>query len=814
MKPHNPLYPLFHPSPEHVFSRLSFGAMNLFVWIVCGICLVLALQWGTRPFAGFLVNERMVISDHGNVNWPGVKAGLRYPSDKIVKANDQPIHSMDDLQAVVDRVQVGDSIRYTIDRAGETMALALPVISFTWVDWFMTFGLTFFSGLAYLTLGFIVYILKPDSDMTWPFLFSGFFLGLYSISAFDVASTHWGMVRLNLLAFLFIPAAFLHLSLVFPERTTIIQRFPFLGFLPYVVSLCLAIPVEAYYPDPRHVAFARIGRMYAVLSAMVLIGVTLLSFFRSRSYLARQRAKIVLFGAAVAFPITAIGLLASINTWTIGGLAIQNNFLAIPVIIFPMAISYAIARHNLFDVDKFIKQAVGYGLTTLFVGMTYFGVQTIFRTLVLDPLFGEASAQIYPIVFAILIVFLFNPASRALQDLVDQLFFRKQFDYKAIVASVSDAFTSLLQKHAVVHKLLDTVENVLFVDMAGVFLIDQDGCLSLYRSHGAAQARSPEADDKALATEDPLVSLVTREKRLVTKYDLAEDSRFQSVREACEQRFAKLGSSLALPLMHENEVKGVLLLGYKQSGHFYTRDDIELLETLANQGAVAIENAKRADQMKEEEGVRTNLARYLSPQIVDQIIDKHVQVDLGGDRKVVTVLFSDIRNFTTITETRPPDQLVVILNEYFTEMADIIFSSRGSLDKYIGDAIVAVFGSLIPLQNPTLNATQAAIAMMERMKPLNEKWMTDYDFHMDIGIGINTGEVFLGNIGSPERMEFTVIGDAVNVASRFSGIAKPGQILVTKESRAFLNGTIPCQQLPSREIKGKSEKQEVFEVVL
>jgi len=110
---------------------------------------------------------------------------------------------------------------------------------------------------------------------------------------------------------------------------------------------------------------------------------------------------------------------------------------------------------------------------------------------------------------------------------------------------------------------------------------------------------------------------------------------------------------------------------------------------------VAIENARLADQMKVEEAARTNLARYLSPQIVDQIIKKDVQVNLGGDRKVVTVLFSDIRNFTRITETLPPDQLVQLLNEYFTEMAKIIFENQGSLDKYIGDAIVAVFGSLM-----------------------------------------------------------------------------------------------------------------------
>jgi adenylate cyclase len=264
--------------------------------------------------------------------------------------------------------------------------------------------------------------------------------------------------------------------------------------------------------------------------------------------------------------------------------------------------------------------------------------------------------------------------------------------------------------------------------------------------------------------------------------------------------------------VNENLLSGIGL-GEKLLGDSYTKDDQELLCTLCNQGAVAINNAKLIEQMKREEVVRTNLARYLSPQIVDKIIKKDVTVNLGGDRKVVTVLFSDIRNFTRISETQRPDQLVQILNEYFTEMAKIIFENQGSLDKYIGDAIVAVFGSLIPLENSAKNAVQAAVQMMKGMPELNEKWMKEYGFSMDIGIGINTGEVFLGNIGSPERMEFTVIGDTVNVASRFSGLAQPGQILITEETQTSLNNDVPYRELPQTAVKGKTGKLDVFEIL-
>lgn len=274
-----------------------------------------------------------------------------------------------------------------------------------------------------------------------------------------------------------------------------------------------------------------------------------------------------------------------------------------------------------------------------------------------------------------------------------------------------------------------------------------------------------------------------------------------------------LGLNVWIPFRVNESLRGGLGLGEKLSGDPYPADDLELLATLAAQGAVAVENAKLLERVKREEVARVNFSRYLSPQIVEKIVQHDVEVNLGGDRKVVTVLFSDIRNFTTITESRPPDQLIAILNEYFTSMAETIFEQQGSLDKYIGDAIVAVFGSLVPVENPARNAVAAAVAMMRRLPELNRRWEARFGFSMNIGIGVNTGEVFLGNIGSPERMEFTVIGDAVNVASRFSGLAKAGQVLVTRETLAHLGTEFPVRELPPAEVKGKSGKLEVFEIV-
>lgn len=799
--------------PGHLlWGRILFLSMILLSLLIMSVCLINAVQWIDRPFAGFLLNERMIAGHSGQYHWTGIQAGLK-SSDKILKAGDRDVATMRDLDQIVSSNKEGTPITYTIRRQGETRELTIPTMRFNVTDLFTIFGVFFIMGVLYLITGMVVFILKPDTKVSWIFLVSCFLLGISSIISFDTESTHFGFVRVIMFVDAFLPAFVLNLSLLFPEKTRLVERFPYLQVVPYVFSTVLFILLELLYPNPQFISVYKVLLVYLNVSVILFIASIIHSLFRRSSTLARQRAKVILFGALLALPVPAAAPLAAYLGGTVGGLKIITNLSAIPSVIFPMAIAYAIAKHNLFDVDVYIKRAVGYAIMTAIVGSIYFALQIFVKNYILSPVFGDYAEKIYPLLFAVLVVFLFNPVNQNVQGLVEKLFYRKKFDYKETVLSVSNALTSVLNIDEILKRIINTLRQEMFIDRAGVILLEpRKECRTLFITD-EPESRNDQITDECLPADDPLVALVSREKKLVTKYDIAESPRYSAVRASCGRRFSDMKASLTIPLMYQEEVTGVLALGYKKSGHFYSREDIHLLETLANQGAVAIENAKRAEQMKKEEAVRTNLARYLSPQIVEQVINKNVEVNLGGDRKVVTVLFSDIRNFTTITETRPADQLVQILNEYFTEMAQIIFDNNGSLDKYIGDAIVAVFGSLILTENPAESAVRAGIQMMQHMPALNEKWMREYGFSMQMGIGITTGEVFLGNVGSPERMEFTVIGDTVNIASRFSGLARAGQILITRATLDCIgDGEIRFKELPPAEVKGKTGRLDVFEV--
>jgi class 3 adenylate cyclase len=801
------------PPRRQLWGKVVFGILVLIVLFVGVICARDAVRWIDEPFPGFLVNRRMVVGLLGQPNWNGIQAGLRYP-DKILEASGRKIIANRDLEDAVKDVPIGGPIRYLIERDGNRVEITIPTMRFSVLDFMTTFGVLAFLGFIYLLTGGIVYILKPDQLTSRLFMLACFFEANSSFIDFNMESSHSLPVVAVFLGEVLLPAVVLHLGLLFPEKSRLLEKHPRLAVIPYIVSLALLIPLSVRYPHPSALPFFRLMRLYLFLSVLVFITNVILAYVKKSSVLARQRARVILFGSAIALPVPALAPFVASMGWSIAGVRVLTNISAIPIIIFPITIAYAISKHNLFDVDVFIKRAVGYAIMTAIVGAAYLGLQVGLEAVILTPVFGAAAHKITPVLFAVLVVFLFHPLNRRVQDVVDRMFYRKKFDYKATVTAVSDALSSVLNLEEVVRKIVGTVHSEMFIDRSGLVLAGaQGGGFPGYFLGDSPSGAAEEIRRASLPEDDPIVKLVRERKKLVTKYDVAEDPHFAQVKDVCGRRFEELGASLAVPLLYRDEVKAVLTVGHKKSGHFFTREDVELLQTLASHGAVAIENANLAEQMKKDETVRTNLSRYLSPQIVDRIVKHDVQVNLGGDRKVVTILFSDIRNFTTITETRPPDQLVTILNEYFTEMAKIIFEHQGSLDKYIGDAIVAVFGSLVPVENPAANAVAASVAMMKRLPELNRRWEARYGFYMNIGIGVNTGEVFLGNIGSPERMEFTVIGDAVNVASRFSGLAKAGQVLVTRETRALLGPDVRINEHPPAEVKGKAGKLEVFEIV-
>lgn len=218
---------------------------------------------------------------------------------------------------------------------------------------------------------------------------------------------------------------------------------------------------------------------------------------------------------------------------------------------------------------------------------------------------------------------------------------------------------------------------------------------------------------------------------------------------------------------------------------------------------------------REKRKIRSTFSLYLSPVVVDQLVKHPGALKLGGERRILTVLFSDIRGFTTLSEGMPVEDLVPLLNRYMDAMTEIILDHEGLLDKYIGDAILAVYGAPIPQNDHAMRACLTALDMMERLRKLHQEWEKERLPCFDIGIGINTGPAAIGNMGSKKRFTYTVIGDSVNLTSRLEGLNKKygTHILISESTYLEVKDYMICQDIGAVEVRGKKEPVKIYELL-
>ncbi|MGD1151643.1 MAG: adenylate/guanylate cyclase domain-containing protein [Syntrophales bacterium] len=218
---------------------------------------------------------------------------------------------------------------------------------------------------------------------------------------------------------------------------------------------------------------------------------------------------------------------------------------------------------------------------------------------------------------------------------------------------------------------------------------------------------------------------------------------------------------------------------------------------------------------REKKKIRGAFQYYLTASVINEMLKDPSKLKLGGDKKDLTVLFSDIRGFTTISEKMTPEALVHLLNEYLTEMTNLVFKYDGLLDKYMGDAIMAVFGAPLDQPDHALRACRTALGMMEELKKLQKKWADEGRPVFDIGIGINSGDMVVGNMGSDMRFDYTVMGDMVNLGSRLEGINKEygTNIVISEYTYAVVKDALFCRELDSVRVKGKKLPVKIYELL-
>ncbi len=271
-------------------------------------------------------------------------------------------------------------------------------------------------------------------------------------------------------------------------------------------------------------------------------------------------------------------------------------------------------------------------------------------------------------------------------------------------------------------------------------------------------------------------------------------------------------STLCVPLWTGNDIVGILSLDSTQPGRSFTEEDLELLLAVAHQAAIGIERGRLSQLVENERQVRGYLSKYLDNRIVEQIARRGSGADpLAPAERVVTVLFADIVSFTKICEGLEPVQVADFIRKYLTDMTDIVFAHGGTIDKYIGDALMALFGAPLPDEHSARSAVQAALEMRDRVRDFPRPGGEGPPLR--VRFGINTGRAVVGNIGSSRRMEYTAIGDAVNVAARLQTFARPNEVCIDEATHEKIAGAFMVEEIGTIDVRNRSVPVSVYKVL-
>lgn len=354
--------------------------------------------------------------------------------------------------------------------------------------------------------------------------------------------------------------------------------------------------------------------------------------------------------------------------------------------------------------------------------------------------------------------------------------------------------------------VMDLVFEYLKADRGFLMLHDEaEGQLVPYV---IKQRRAPARGDKNISFSRTIVNKVFLEGIAILTANAMQDERFSAQESIMMQQ---IRSCMCVPLWDEKKVIGIIYVDCMIFENYFQERDLDLLSTIAIISAIAIEQSRLNQEIDREKRIRDRLQRYHSPAVVNRIIGSGGESFMRTEEREVSILFADLVGFTSFTEKLEPSEVAFILNHFFSVQTDVIFQFEGTLDKYIGDALMALFG--VPFSQPdhAIRAVQAAAGMFGKLEEINRSKALPVELQMRIAI--NSGKVVAGDIGSEKRMDYSVLGSTVNIASRLeSSVAQPGDIVIGESTRNQIGDLYPLTCLGSVQLRGLSQPLTVFRV--
>lgn len=390
-------------------------------------------------------------------------------------------------------------------------------------------------------------------------------------------------------------------------------------------------------------------------------------------------------------------------------------------------------------------------------------------------------------------------------EIQDVEILRRDYERLRIAVELSREVGLQFDLDKLLDKILEKAFEVFAADRGVILLQDETGAMRP-RTVRSKSGRDP-GDIRISQT---ILKEVQEEKTAVLSSDAMLDSRFSGAHSIILEG---IRSTMSVPLLYGDELLGIIHLDSQIATGAFTEKDLQILMGFAQQAAVNIKHNRLLREMEESILARDKLRRLLSPHLVDEILNGNIELKKGGDKRLATVLFSDIRGFTSKTERTSAEAIVSMLNEYFEVMVEILFEYEGTLDKFVGDEIMAVWGAPLARQDHASRAVLCALDMLAALDNLNAERAREGKESIEIGIGIATGEMIAGYMGSTQAMDYTVIGDTVNLGARLCSAAGPGEILINETTLQLVQQAVEVIALPPVRVKGKAAPVKLYRVL-
>jgi adenylate cyclase len=391
------------------------------------------------------------------------------------------------------------------------------------------------------------------------------------------------------------------------------------------------------------------------------------------------------------------------------------------------------------------------------------------------------------------------------KELFDEQALRRDYERLRIAHELGRSISNEFDLDKLLQRILDKAFEILPADRGVIMLMDDAG-----QPVPRVAKQKKGSPNEEIILSNSIINEVMREKQAVLSSDATIDSRFSGAHSIIMQG---IRSTMCVPLLHAGELLGIMNLDSQIATNAFSEKDLRIFTSIANQAAIAIQNARLAHKIEFEARTRAQFQRFFSPGIVQQVIEGKLKLDGVGESREVTVLFADIRGFTAMTEKADAHEIVELLNEYFEVMVEVLFRFEGTLDKYVGDEIMALFGVPVAREDSASLAVECAVEMLRALNEFNRTRGSEHLPPLQVGIGVNTGTCVFGAIGSSKIRQYTVIGDTVNTASRLCSIAKPGEIICSENTIRLVNENVRAVELPKVRVKGKHDELTVYRVI-